>query len=230
METCLICTLFYLLEQKSLGMNQIQTHLIGSKDHMNGNLTSFSSVLLHHQLDSFILKRLSSFKKTSRWTCEQILQAGCKSWELVNPFDRFKGGELKRENPVETQFFVWKLCKEHQRSKNTIWNLREKSLFFSCLDPMKFYQRWSAVLIWVCLGLHQMKTSAQERQISNSMAVSRSICRHQKAGFTQNGLDSFTSTLYIAIDSWGRIKGGTAWDPAEVWSIPIKSTGRGICP
>lgn len=53
-----------------------------------------------------------------------------------------------------------------------------------------------------------MKTFAQERQISNSRAESGSICRHQKAGFTQNGLDSFTSKLYIAIDSWSRIKAG----------------------
>lgn len=52
----------------------------------------------------------------------------------------------------------------------------------------------------------------------------------EESGFPQNGSDSFTSQLYIAIDRRRRRIKVCCGGPGTVWSIPIKSTGRGICP
>ena len=78
-------------------------------------------------------------------------------------------------------------------------------------------RRFRGVGLWI----HQTETAAERG----------SIGRHQEAGFPQNGLDSLTSKLYIAIGSWSGIKAGRPGGiPARFRQFPIKSTGRGICP
>lgn len=103
---------------------------------------------------------------------------------------------------------------------------------FTCLKPEEFSQMLDRGLNISLSGkpsdenICSRETDKQREPVDRLTPPKK---KKKKSGFTQNGSDSFTSKLYIAIDRWSRIKASRGV-LGTVWSIPIKSTGRGICP